>query len=102
MVIQIKNLRKEKPKHPWQVKVCRSSPLGNPFPLEDEKFRDYVCDEYARWFWNECKEITDEDFHKELHSLAYKLSKYGKLDLFCWCAPKRCHAKTIKEYLENI
>jgi hypothetical protein len=24
----------------------------------------------------------------------------GKLDLLCWCRPKRCHTETIREYLK--
>ena len=26
------------------------------------------------------------------------LQEYGKLELFCWCFPKRCHAESIKKY----
>jgi hypothetical protein len=41
------------------------------------------------------------DFMNELRTL-YKIYKqYGKLRLFCWCYPRRCHAETIKKFLEK-
>ena len=96
MKIAIKNLRKEKPKNPWDVKVDRSSILGNPFSMTSEKDRDLVCNKYEVWFYNVNKE---RQIQSELNRLEEILSKYGKLNLFCWCSPKRCHAETIKEYL---
>jgi hypothetical protein len=27
--------------------------------------------------------------------------QYGKLRLFCWCAPEQCHGETIKAWLES-
>ena len=37
-----------------------------------------------------------------LDSLIATYKIYGKLRLFCWCAPKRCHGETIKRYLEDL
>ena len=96
MKIIIKNLRKEKPKNPWDIKVDRSSILGNPFTMTSEKDRDLVCNKYKVWFYNV---NTKAQIQNELNRLKEILSKYGKLNLFCWCSPKRCHAETIKEYL---
>ena len=96
MKITSKNLRKEKPKNPWDVKVDRCSILGNPFVMAGEKDRDLVCDKYEIWFYNVNKEVQIQN---ELNRLGTILSKYGKLNLFCWCNPKRCHAETIREYL---
>ena len=42
--VTIKNLRFSKPEHEWQIKVDRSSVLGNPFHMVDESQRDKVCD----------------------------------------------------------
>ena len=28
-----------------------------------------------------------------------KCNEFGKVRLFCWCAPKRCHGETIKKWL---
>lgn len=101
MNIIIKNLRKEKIEHEYQVRVDRTSVLGNPFYMHNESYRDDVCDKYALYFE---KKIAGEDvaFINELCRLANIAKKYGKLELFCWCAPKRCHAETIKSFLEQL
>ena len=97
-MIKIYNLRFSKPKHPWEFRVDRSSPLGNPYNMIKESERDLVCDKYKDWFYN-----TDHNdaFFKSLLDLRLAYKKYKKLHLFCWCSLKRCHAETIKEYLEN-
>jgi hypothetical protein len=98
-MITIKNLRTEKPTQVWQVKVDRSSVLGNPFYMATENQRDEVCLKYETYF----KKKLDSDvrFREELRRL-YRIHRdYGKLELFCWCAPKRCHAETIKKFLER-
>ena len=97
-MIEIKNLRNEKPINPWDVKVDRSSFFGNGFKMKDESERDKVCEQYKKWFYDE---LFDSTMQAELFFLKDILEKYGKLNLFCWCAPKRCHAETIKEYLES-
>lgn len=111
--IEICNLRTSVCKNAWDVRVDRTSILGNPFYMNDESQRNNVCDEYQAYFdaivTNHWKQLRDfgvsskerEDFMNELRRL-YKLAKqYGKLRLFCWCAPKRCHAETIKKFLEK-
>lgn len=101
--IQIKNMHNEKPKFAWQVKVDRSSILGNNTRMKDpnnDKERDYVCEEYEKFFIMQIKQ-RNELFIKEFLRLANIYKKYNKIDLFCWCAPKRCHAETIKKYLER-
>lgn len=98
-MIRIKNLRFEKPKEAWQVRVDRSSILGNPFYMAIEAQRDEVCDKYEVYFEEQFR--LNEQFKEELRRL-YKLHKqYGVLELYCWCAPKRCHAETIKKFLER-
>ena len=98
-MIKIHNLRFAcKLKHPWEFKVGRTSPVGNPFLLGKESERDLVCDQYDDWFHNA---IHTKEFHAYMNKLNHAYNRYGKLDLYCWCSPKRCHAETIKEYLEN-
>ena len=101
-VILIKNLRYKKPVYPYDVKVDRSSPLGNPFYMADESERDEVCDKYDVYLQKEMCCYSQDKFATEIHKLKDIWQKYGKLNLFCWCSPKRCHAKTIKSYLEAI
>ena len=99
-MIEICNLRKESIRFAYDVKVDRSSVLGNKFYMKDETFRDEVCDKYEIYF-NEKIKSNDVAFMNELRRL-YKIYKeYGKLRLFCWCYPKRCHALVIKKFLEK-
>lgn len=97
----------------WQVRVDRASVLGNPFIMRDESERDAVCDEYQVYFdaivnnklsvlKNYCVSSKErEEFMNELRRLYKLLRKYNTLELYCWCAPKRCHAETIKNFLEK-
>ena len=98
--ITIKNLRNETPYQEWQVRVDRSSVLGNPFYMANENERNNVCEQYEKHF-NKKIESQDFKFISELKRLKNLLTKYNKLELFCWCYPKRCHAETIKQYLEH-
>lgn len=98
-MIYIKNMRKEKPLNPWDVIVCHPSVFGNPSVGKGgvvESERDKVCDEYDMWFDKNIQKLKP---HLDL--LYTKWKEYGILNLFCWCAPKRCHAETIKRYLEH-
>lgn len=101
MNIVIKNLRNEKPVESWQVRVDRASPLGNPFFMKNEEQRDLVCDKYVEWFADVVDNI-EADYplqRREIGRLLSIYKQYGKLELFCWCVPRRCHAETIKDYL---
>ena len=97
MSIMIKNLRTSKPTQPWQVRVDRASVLGNPYYMHNELERDKVCDSYYTYFLKQLP--YDTAFTQELSRLLKLYEQYGKLELFCWCAPKRCHAETIREHL---
>ena len=94
MSIEICNLRKTKPSQPYDFKVDRSSPIGNPFEMRSEMERDSVCDKYELHFNNKNHTVA---FTLYLNGLCEAYKKYGKLRLFCWCSPKRCHAETIKK-----
>ncbi len=99
-MIEIKNLRKENPKYPYDVRVDRKSVLGNKFIMHKESERDKVCDAYKEWF--EDARINDIKVKLEIGRLKLLYDKYGQLNLFCWCAPKRCHAEIIMNYILNI
>jgi len=97
MEITIHNIRIEKPTNPWDVRVYRGySKLANPYYMSSENKRDYVCDQYILWFNKNLDKLRPE-----LTKLVQTYMTYGKLRLFCWCAPKRCHAETVKEWVEN-
>jgi len=110
-MIEIMNLRDLKgdqrwywKKERWDMKVDRSSPVGNPYEIKDyrEVFkkeldcRDYVCKLYEREF-ERLREIPF--FEAYLQSLVRIYERHGRLRLWCWCAPKRCHAETIKHWI---
>lgn len=82
------------------VYVGRPSPLGNPFTMRNEADRDRVCDQYEAWFAQKVAH-GDARVMNELRRL-YRLASKGDLILGCYCAPKRCHADTIKRFLEQF
>jgi aminoglycoside phosphotransferase (APT) family kinase protein len=104
-MIQIKNLRNTKPSTAYDVVICRGkSPLGNPFYLDDvndKVKRDEVCDKYEVRF-NEQLAQYNAAVIAELQRLTTLYRQYGKLNLFCFCAPKRCHGETIRAYILKL
>ena len=97
-MIVICNLKTKKPKYKYDVSVCRPSVLGNPYKITTDVSRRYVCALYEKYFDYHSKKGRFE-FRYELTRLKQLYKKYGKLRLFCWCTPKRCHAETIKKYI---
>jgi hypothetical protein len=71
--------------------------------------RERVCDLYEKWFEEKLNAKPDKDnpdvdnsaFLIELATLKNIYRKHGKLNLFCHCYPRRCHAETIKRYMMN-
>ena len=98
MSITIHNLKNEKPTEPYDFYVDRRSPVGNPFEMQTEKDRDKVCDYYAKYM-AQMLECESKDFCMYIKSMMKMLKEYGKLRLFCWCSPKRCHAEELMEYI---
>lgn len=98
MNIEICNLRNDKVEKPYDVRVDRASIFGNPFYMKDESMREDVCVKYQSYFLNRLNK--DDIFRKEFDKLKEIYKKYGKLRLFCWCAPKKCHAEIIKFFIE--
>jgi len=99
MVIMIKNMHNVKPVNLWDVKVDRSTRLGNPYQMGVGMSRERACIEYEKYFYE--KAIYNPSFKEKLDSLIIIYKVHGQLSLFCWCAPLRCHAETIKRYLEK-
>jgi len=80
------------------VKIDRTTSLGNPFYMRDESMRNTVCDMYQEYFM---RELEDRDSYvSQMVAGLLKTVRSGKdLHLQCHCAPKRCHGNTIKQYL---
>lgn len=101
-MIEICNLRFEKVKFVYDIRVDRFNKiLGNKFYMQSENDRDRVCALYKEWFTEQIK-CRNELVLNELRRIYRIYKQYGKLRLFCWCAPKKCHAETIKTFLENV
>lgn len=101
MSIKIGNIRTHKKDDSIEIKIDRSSVLGNPFCMLYENERDLVCDKYQEYFDKKVKENKDVKFMDELHRI-YELSLTSDITLLCWCFPKRCHGETIKRYIESL
>jgi hypothetical protein len=102
-MIQIFNLRNIMPIKKYDVIVDRTSILGNPFYSRDESQRNLICDKYHIWFHKALNTdaIQRKRFKQELCRLIKLYQTHDELNLFCWCTPKRCHAETIKQYIES-
>ena len=61
--------------------------FGNPFYVYDEKHRDEVIAKFEAQARFDI--ATDPQYRDRVRSL------HGKR-LFCWCAPKRCHADVLE------
>lgn len=86
-----------KPFEVFDVRVDRKTIFGNLFKIIDESERDQKLDQYEEYFRERTK--NDADFRGEVEQLIEIYRKYKKLNLFCWCYPKRCHSETIKRYI---
>jgi len=85
---------------PIRVDRTSGSPLGNPFHMQSESQRDEVCNRYADWFHGEIRK-GNEKVLDELQRIL-NLVKQGKdVELLCWCAPRKCHAETVRAWLTN-
>ena len=81
------------------IKVDRTSALGNPFFMKDESHRDEVCEQYKDYFYRQL--VKSPDTFQQILDIA-TISLEEDVALACWCYPKRCHAETIKEYIEEV
>jgi phage-related protein len=71
--------------------------------MPSELSRKDVCKLYDNYFYRMMNGASPNHakFKAEVLRLKELYKKHGKLRLFCWCAPKQCHVKTIKTWLEE-
>lgn len=79
------------------IKVDRSTIVGNPFYMASEGERNKVCDMYEIYFIQQMK--TNKAFKKYIMQIC-ETALHVDVALGCWCAPKRCHAETIKAFVD--
>jgi len=75
------------------VYVGRPTVYGNPFKIGPDGDRDQVIAKFWHYFHDKLEQ--NQEFKEAVDSL-----KYAK-GLVCWCAPERCHADIIAEYLHD-
>lgn len=80
------------------IRVDRSSVVGNPFYMHNEAERNLVCDKYEEYFNSR---IQSAGIFSEYIANIIRQAKSKDIALGCWCYPKRCHAETIKRYIEQ-
>ena len=81
------------------IKVDRSTPVGNVFPMRNEGMRDEVCNKYEAYFYKKVKEAgAFRDYVAHIYRTALK----NDVALGCWCAPKRCHANVIAAFINKF
>lgn len=111
MSVQIINLRTGQP---YDFRCDRESPVGNPFAMHHESARDKVCEQYESLFDQTMHDDTLDDnivgllfnsnvgkFRAYIQEIVNFHNQHGHVTLACWCAPKRCHCETIKQWILN-
>lgn len=63
--------------------------------MSNEGERDRVCDRYAVWFEQQLAE-GNPSVTTAFRNLVALHRRGEPLALECWCAPKRCHADTLR------
>jgi hypothetical protein len=91
LMVEVINLRTCKD---WgksgDVRIDRKSKWGNPFIMQNESQRDFVCDQYEIYLNQQLRQ----------HKLDLNDLENAKR-LGCHCSPKRCHGDYLKKILET-
>ncbi len=99
--IQIINMKKGgEPRTSYDFRIDRESPVGNPFKITRTRNRDAVCDMYEDFFQERMLD-GGGPFCEYIDEMEVALRKHGRIRLFCWCPPLRCHGETIIDELER-
>ena len=70
---------------PYDVKICRPGPYGNPFVIGRDGTREEVIAKHRAWIME--RPELQARVRRELR---------GKV-LACWCAPRPCHGDVLLE-----
>lgn len=88
-VANLRDIEPDDRRNPNMRIVDRRTIFGNPFKNGS---RGSLCDRYQEYF--DERIIEDDDFRARVLALEGHI-------LYCWCAPKRCHADTIANWLNE-
>jgi hypothetical protein len=62
--------------------------------------REEAIEKYEPWFHRE--RLNNPEAHQLLHFMIGKAFVGEDINLVCYCAPKDCHCRHIKEYVEEM
>lgn len=77
----------------------RGSSLGNPFKMDSEADRDFVCEQFQDYFYKKVVIERNQSMLRQLSQIKNIMDAKGSVKIGCFCAPRRCHCQTIKKYL---
>ena len=93
-IIHIKNMKRYRGAGTY---VGRPSVLGNPFEIGRDGGRDEVIQKYRTWLEERLE--SDNATSQAFVALFDEMCAGKELILICFCAPKKCHAEVIREFL---
>lgn len=76
------------------IRVDRSTPLGNPFPLNLYTRQESIA-KYRRWLWSKIQ-YQDTQVIDALNKIVRCALLKDTVILGCWCKPKACHGDVVK------
>lgn len=94
MEVNIRNIHVDGPVGEY---CGRGSPLGN-YATVEGMTRDEACDAFEVYFRQKVEQ-GDVRVMDELNRLLGILEETGSVDIRCFCHPRRCHLRTIREWL---
>ena len=104
-VIKIVNKHYHKPAT-HDIYCGRGSPMGNPYShmenttaLYKVDTREEAIEKYEPWFHKE--RMNNPTMYAYLNIMIDKAISGEDINLVCYCAPKDCHCRHIKTYVEE-
>ena len=88
--MKVVNMKDEKA----DVKIDRSSILGNPFKIGKDGTREQVIQKYRKYLIN-CFQVVGE-----IQNMAYNME--DNINLGCHCKPKECHGDILIEAIKAV
>lgn len=80
-------------RHPFDVRITRPGPFGNPFKIGPGCTRDQCIERFREYFL--------ERMDRDPEFAAAVLRLRGKV-LGCVCKPQPCHGDVIAEFLNSV
>jgi hypothetical protein len=101
VTVDVVSMRRRRPGGPGDLVVDRTSPVGNPFRVGGGLTRDGACDAFEAAYMRALRDPA-HPWSRWTARAVEAHRRLGRLALFCWCAPGRCHAETLAEAIELL